>query len=817
MDAANDENGEHIFPSLRRAMTSTSAKDLERYTQIGTNVINDVIQRLKQVKHNQDATYWMEPLNNLMLQAKTPEYILGIMGPTGHGKSTLINTLLGEAQLVPTNCVRACTAVVTEISWNPSEDPQKRYIGNIEFISMGDWRYELDQLFGDLVESDGKLTRDASNAKTDAGVAWAKIKAVYPDITKEDLARTNAETLANDPKVTSFLRGPKTIYSETAKAFHKEIQVYIDSKQEHSGTNNRDRDHDEDDEHSADSLHDDSDDGINDDEPDSDDSDRVEQEPTTEKRRMELWPLIKVVKIQTKADVLSTGAVLVDLPGIQDSNVARAAIAGKYISKCNSIWIVTHVQRASDDKCAQDVLNQSITQQLQFDGNLPNITYVCSKTDDINVNQAAETLGLKSEKARVHKKAKALKKLRASDQVQVQHDKVYADTLSKFIDIIGGFISEWETLEAYQKDGKSVHASFIKSRKRKASGRSTRASKRPKVTASEGKKYVNKHPTIEELLNQLKKDEPSLAETQSLDGKEIRSMIKLYRSREDDAIKEKEELDKRIESSETEHTKLTESLAKAQRNYDQDVAQQEDPDQFDPEEDLRNYDEMAENLPVFCNMNSLRMWVMKDEGNIYLTYKEKRSREASIRSALVALDKEFREALTARVEGLTHMVREVGNDITRLQRETNREFYPAIQEAMSETYEQCVRENGRGCFERMKRIMDTNIRKDGPTIFNAAAEPVKCSLKSLCDHLQTELETQATDIVDKVKTDYSNATTERDVAKDLKIAQDEVALLLGRLDGLFEQALQINTESVPPTSPVDRDESIKSESEYSSS
>lgn len=152
--------------------------------------------------------------------------------------------------------------------------------------------------------------------------------------------------------------------------------------------------------------------------------------------------------------------------------------------------------------------------------------------------------------------------------MQVQHDKVYADTLSKFIDIIGGFISEWETLEAYQKDGKSVHASFIKSRKRKASGRSTRASKRPKVTASEGKKYVNKHPTIEELLNQLKKDEPSLAETQSLDGKEIRSMIKLYRSREDDAIKEKEELDKRIESSETEHTKLTESLAKAQRKLE---------------------------------------------------------------------------------------------------------------------------------------------------------------------------------------------------------------------------------------------------------
>lgn len=114
-------------------------------------------------------------------------------------------------------------------------------------------------------------------------------------------------------------------------------------------------------------------------------------------------------------------------------------------------------------------------------------------------------------------------------------------------------------------------------------------------------------------------------------------------------------------------------------------------------------------------------------------------------------------------------------------------------------------------------MMDTNIRKDGSTIFNAAAKPVKCSLKELCGYLQTELKRQATGIVDKVKTDYSNATTERDVAKDLKIAQDEVALLLGRLDGLFEQALQVNTESLPPASPADRDESIKSESEYSSS
>jgi hypothetical protein len=42
---------------------------------------------------------------------------------------------------------------------------------------------------------------------------------------------------------------------------------------------------------------------------------------------MEFWPLIRRVCIFTKAEALSTGAVIVDLPGVHDSNAARAAVA----------------------------------------------------------------------------------------------------------------------------------------------------------------------------------------------------------------------------------------------------------------------------------------------------------------------------------------------------------------------------------------------------------------------------------------------------------------------------------------------------------
>jgi hypothetical protein len=74
---------------------------------------------------------------------------------------------------------------------------------------------------------------------------------------------------------------------------------------------------------------------------------------------MEYWPLIKVVRIYTKAAALSTGACLVDLPGVQDSNAARAAVAENYMKSCTGLWIVAPITRAVDDKTAKNLLGNS--------------------------------------------------------------------------------------------------------------------------------------------------------------------------------------------------------------------------------------------------------------------------------------------------------------------------------------------------------------------------------------------------------------------------------------------------------------------------
>lgn len=63
-------------------------------------------------------------------------------------------------------------------------------------------------------------------------------------------------------------------------------------------------------------------------------------------------PLIRVVRIYLKSPVLSTGAALVDLPGTDSfgSSTARRAVAENYMTHCDSLWMVSPIDRAADEK-----------------------------------------------------------------------------------------------------------------------------------------------------------------------------------------------------------------------------------------------------------------------------------------------------------------------------------------------------------------------------------------------------------------------------------------------------------------------------------
>ncbi|RYP45152.1 hypothetical protein DL768_008470 [Monosporascus sp. mg162] len=601
---------QHTFPNLQEVVTSNSVEDLERGTKVGITVLNGIIQRLNHAKDCRDVSHWLQSTKDLLPQAKRPQYILGVVGSTGHGKSSLVNALLQETQMVPTNCVRACTAVITEISWNPSDNPEERYVGNIEFISKEEWRSELDHLFSDLMQSNGSFTGDATNKATDAGVAWAKIKAVYPHITKEALAETDADSLVND-----------------TATFYNAIKVYVDSKQKFPFPKSKDTTPNKHDKLRADSIQDDSyDDSVNGDEAETDNAEH-DGAPYTEKRDMELWPLIKVVRVQTKADVLSTGAVIVDLPGVEDSNAARAAIAGKYIEKCHGIWIVANIQRAVDDKSAQNLLSQSFRQQLQLDGNYSNITFICTKTDDICFKEATRSLGLYPEQKLLRSKVKALEKWEASNRTRLYREGLYSSILLEFLGEIDRILAQWEKLESRQKGGATVHVPRIEPRKRKNTERNAGSKKRQKIDNHIGEQDRQAFPSVDKLLDKLKTDGPSMGADQPLDGEQIRSMIEYLRSKKSAVLDEKEVLDNRRDDEECIHAELSDAVSRQERKYaascirkrneyardavrqdyalglkelDEEFSQQANPESFDPEDEQRDYGSLAAGLPVFC-------------------------------------------------------------------------------------------------------------------------------------------------------------------------------------------------------------------------
>lgn len=160
------------------------------------------------------------------------------------------------------------------------------YCAEIEFITLEDWHKELKILFQDLLDDNGNVSRECTNEDSEAGVAYAKIKAVYPQKTKEDIANSSIDTMLKD--VSHILGTSRNIKETDSLMFYKKLQSFVDSKEKSTGKKDKDG-----------------------------------KKP---KKEREFWPLIRVVRLYVKSPALATGAVIVDLPG--------------YVLLLCSIWLI---------------------------------------------------------------------------------------------------------------------------------------------------------------------------------------------------------------------------------------------------------------------------------------------------------------------------------------------------------------------------------------------------------------------------------------------------------------------------------------------
>jgi GTPase SAR1 family protein len=358
---------------------------------------------------------WLQQIETVRDLDKSSRAIIGVVGNTGAGKSSVINALLDEERLVPTNCMRACTAVVTEISYNEVNIESARYRAEIEFIQPEDWRRELAVLFDEVFDAKG-LSKDAHNPESIAGVAYAKIRAVYPKHTKDMPRNSTIDQLMSIPSVRGILGTTKCIQSRDCASFYQRLQHYVDSQQKSNGSKGA--------------------------------------KPI---REVQLWPLIKVVRIYTKADALATGAVIVDLPGVHDSNAARAAVAERYIQECTGLWIVAPITRAVDDKAAKTLLGTTFKRQLKYDGSYGDISTTeamdALQLGDIIAAQDVERDSIDRERDAVKDKKRELQAERSThDDLKEHHDDE---------------VTHWEKILDNIENGRSDDATGSPTRKRK--------------------------------------------------------------------------------------------------------------------------------------------------------------------------------------------------------------------------------------------------------------------------------------------------------------------------------------------------------------
>ncbi|XP_075938970.1 nuclear GTPase SLIP-GC-like [Anarhichas minor] len=256
--------------------------------------------------------------------------VVGVFGRTGAGKSSLINAVIGEKDLLPSGDIRACTSVMIKVEANMQNS---KYEANIEFITKEEWKDELwffKNFLGDNADQESDQESDDDCRDIDD-----KLSALYG----EDWKIKSVDDLMNDryfKEIPEFLLSKRKILTvKTAKELSAKLVRYTRS------------------------------------DPKDGEGEEV---------KSWYWPLVKCVTIKVPNNDLLKHVTLVDLPGNGDRNKSRDKMWKTVVGSCSTVWIVTEMNRVASEREAWEIL-ESASSFMGNGGQCQHIHFICTKSD----------------------------------------------------------------------------------------------------------------------------------------------------------------------------------------------------------------------------------------------------------------------------------------------------------------------------------------------------------------------------------------------------------------------------------------------------
>ncbi|KAM6904707.1 nuclear GTPase SLIP-GC-like [Xenentodon cancila] len=252
--------------------------------------------------------------------------LVGVFGKTGAGKSSLINAVIGQKNLLPSGSVNACTSVMIKVEGNMHNT---KYEAEIEFITKEEWKDELWSI-NHFHDDEDQEPEDDEYCEISE-----KLSALYGDEWKTK----SPENLIDSKyfrEIPEFLQSRKKILTcESAKELSARFLKYTRSDTKQGGDKDVTRWY---------------------------------------------WPLVKCVTLRVPKNDLLQHVTLVDLPGNGDRNKSRDQMWKGIVGNCSTVWIVTEINRAASEQESWEILNGAAS-LLGNGGEFQRIHIICSKSD----------------------------------------------------------------------------------------------------------------------------------------------------------------------------------------------------------------------------------------------------------------------------------------------------------------------------------------------------------------------------------------------------------------------------------------------------